>query len=222
LEQKLFMSNSRLQSFVRKALERLFGPATTPAEKPVSEQVTSQHDKHPPPAHVTGWTFCPLCASRLESREVCERQRLACSAPGCPYVHWDSPKPVALCLVEIDGALLLTRRKHPPRIGTWCIPGGFIEAHEPPALAAKRETFEETGLLVEVTELLGVYSPCQGGNEVVIVFAARPIGGALNKGEEVLELGVFKEANLPPDIGFPQHLEIIQNWFARTERNHKR
>jgi len=167
----------------------------------------------PPPAHFSGWSFCPLCASRLESREVCERQRLACSARGCRYVHWDNPKPVALCLVEVDGGLVLTRRKFPPRVGTWCIPGGFVEAHEAPDAAAKRETWEETGLLVEITSLLGVYSPCQGGNEMVIVFGARPVGGALKKGDEVLELGAFKQADLPADIGFPQHLEIIQYWF---------
>ena len=88
-----------------------------------------------------------------------------------------------------------------------------MEAHEAPELAAKRETWEETGLLVEVTNLLGVYSPCQGGNEVVIVFSARVVGGALKAGDEVLELGVFKQDNLPTDIGFPQHLEIIQYWF---------
>jgi len=88
-----------------------------------------------------------------------------------------------------------------------------VEAHEAPELAAKRETWEETGLLVEVTNLLGVYSPCQGGNEVVIVFSARVVGGALKAGDEVLELGVFKQDNLPTDIGFPQHLEIIQYWF---------
>jgi len=170
-------------------------------------------DGTPPPAHFSGWTFCPLCSSRLELREVCERPRLACTNKHCRYVHWDNPKPVALCLVEHEGGLVLTRRKYPPRVGTWCIPGGFVEAHEAPEAAAKRETWEETGLLVEVTNLLGVYSPCQGGNEVVIVFSARPVGGVLKAGEEVLELGAFKQDQLPTDIGFPQHLEIIQYWF---------
>jgi|GEM_PF-604982 len=173
----------------------------------------SDADSPPPPAHFTNWSFCPLCASRLELREVCDRPRLACTGKRCRYVHWDNPKPVALCLVEVDGGLVLTRRKFPPRVGTWCIPGGFVEAHEAPEAAAKRETWEETGLLVEITNMMGVYSPCQGGNEVVIVFGARPVGGSLKKGDEVLELGVFKEAELPADIGFPQHLEIIQYWF---------
>jgi len=167
----------------------------------------------PPPAHFTGWSFCPLCASPLHAQEVCERQRLACSNKVCNFVHWENPKPVALCLVELDGGLVLTRRKFAPKVGTWCIPGGFVEAHESPELAAKRETWEETGLLVEITNLLGVYSPCQGANEIVIVYSARAVGGALNKGDEVLELGVFKEDQLPTDIGFPQHLEIIQYWF---------
>jgi ADP-ribose pyrophosphatase YjhB (NUDIX family) len=173
----------------------------------------ARQDDAPPPAHFTGWNFCPLCASRLEVREVCDRPRLACTKKRCRYVHWDNPKPVALCLVEHEGGLVLTRRKFAPRAGTWCIPGGFVEAHEAPELAAKRETWEETGLLVEVTNLLGVYSPCQGGNEVVIVYSARPVGGALKAGDEVLELGTFKQGALPPDIGFPQHLEIIEYWF---------
>ncbi|MBS2010424.1 MAG: NUDIX domain-containing protein [Cyanobacteria bacterium SZAS TMP-1] len=191
---------------VRRLIKRLLASVSLSNRPPAT-------DDHPPPAHFAGWKYCPLCASRLEEREVCERPRMACTNKRCHYVHWDNPKPVALCLVEVDGGLVLTRRRHPPRVGTWCIPGGFVEAHEAPETAAKRETWEETGLLVEITTLLGVYSPCQGGNEMVIVFGARPVGGALNKGEEVLELGVFKEADLPADIGFPQHLEIIQYWF---------
>jgi ADP-ribose pyrophosphatase YjhB (NUDIX family) len=179
----------------------------------------AQHDDTPPPAHFTGWRFCPLCASRLEVREVCDRPRLACTKKQCRFVHWDNPKPVALCLVEHEGGLVLTRRKFPPRVGTWCIPGGFVEAHEAPDAAAKRETWEETGLLVEVTNLLGVYSPCQGGNEMVIVYSARPTGGALKAGDEVLELGVFKKDQLPADIGFPQHLEIIEYWFRLDRSN---
>ena len=208
------MSKERQESFLGKASRRFFSCFGFGVARGKSAA-----DDHPPPAHVKGWAFCPLCASRLETREVCERNRLACSRRSCPFVHWDSPKPVALCLVEVDGGLVLTRRRHPPKVGSWCIPGGFVEAHESPILAAQRETWEETGLLVEITELLGVYSPSQGGNEVVIVFCARQTGGALNKGHEVLELGAFKETELPADIGFPQHLEIIQHWFKRPQRN---
>ena len=216
---RIFSSNfSRIATETLHSAVADISPALPQSSPPVQASLPVQ----PPPAHFSGWHFCPLCATKLEMKEVCERLRLACSSKGCEYVHWDSPKPVALCLIEMDDGIVLTRRRFPPKVGDWCIPGGFVEAHEAPHLAAKRESWEETGLLVEITTLLGVYSPCQGANEVVIVFCARPVGGALNKGDEVLELGVFKESQLPADIGFAQHLEIIQDGFRKKRKENDR
>jgi len=80
----------------------------------------------------------------------------------------------------------------------WVLPGGLIEPGEVPADGAVRETWEETGLLIEVTSVLGVY----GGKELFVdyvngdraayigtVFRGRIIGGELRAdGEEILEL----------------------------------
>jgi 8-oxo-dGTP pyrophosphatase MutT (NUDIX family) len=44
-------------------------------------------------------------------------------------------------------------------IGKWSTPGGMVEPGELPADAAKRETWEETGLIVEPIEIIAV----QGG-----------------------------------------------------------
>jgi 8-oxo-dGTP pyrophosphatase MutT (NUDIX family) len=82
--------------------------------------------------------------------------------------------------------------------GIWVTPGGLIEPGELPAEAAARETFEETGLLVEITGLLGVF----GGPELVIhypngdvasyvgtIFRGRMVGGELRAdGIEVLDV----------------------------------
>ncbi|MBM4259347.1 MAG: NUDIX domain-containing protein [Deltaproteobacteria bacterium] len=51
--------------------------------------------------------------------------------------------------------------------GQWVAPGGSIEPHETPANAVVREAFEETGLLVEPTQILGVF----GGPEFEVVYA---------------------------------------------------
>ena len=59
-------------------------------------------------------------------------------------------------IIEIDGGIVLVRRRNPPP--GWALPGGFVEPGETVAAAARREAKEETGLDVELTELLGVYS----------------------------------------------------------------
>ena len=54
-----------------------------------------------------------------------------------------------------DGALLLIRRGHAPSRGRWSLPGGRVEPGETPHDALVREVAEETGLTVEVGELVG-------------------------------------------------------------------
>jgi 8-oxo-dGTP pyrophosphatase MutT (NUDIX family) len=80
----------------------------------------------------------------------------------------------------------------------WTTPGGMIEPFEIPADAAVRETWEETGLFVELTGLIGVFggdactSTYANGDTlswVASVFAAKPVGGTLKPdGEETLEV----------------------------------
>jgi 8-oxo-dGTP diphosphatase len=54
-----------------------------------------------------------------------------------------------------DGALLLIRRGHAPSRGRWSLPGGRVEPGETAREALVREMAEETGLTVEVGELVG-------------------------------------------------------------------
>ena len=50
--------------------------------------------------------------------------------------------------------VLLVQRGRPPRVGQWSLPGGAQELGETVAAAACREVFEETGLAIEVGEVL--------------------------------------------------------------------
>src|SRR5665213_2664370 len=54
-----------------------------------------------------------------------------------------------------NGALLLVRRGHAPSRGRWSLPGGRVEPGETAREALVREMAEETGLVVEVGELVG-------------------------------------------------------------------
>jgi 8-oxo-dGTP pyrophosphatase MutT (NUDIX family) len=72
-----------------------------------------------------------------------------------------APKPNSLVpaagvlAVDAQGRLLLQRRRD---TGQWAIPMGKQEIGETVAQCAVRETLEETGVTVEVTGLLGIYS----------------------------------------------------------------
>ena len=55
-----------------------------------------------------------------------------------------------------DRQVLLVRRGRAPRKGLWSLPGGLQEIGETVFAAARREVLEETGLTVEVMELVDV------------------------------------------------------------------
>lgn len=59
-------------------------------------------------------------------------------------------------LIREGDKYLLIRRAAEPDAGLWSIPGGMVELGERAAEAAKREALEETGLDVEIEEVLSV------------------------------------------------------------------
>lgn len=75
----------------------------------------------------------------------------------------------AICR-DADGRLLVVRDRF-QRI--WTIPGGVVDAGEDPASAARRETWEEGGIKVDIGRLLGAFSG-QWPDRMVFVFAAEP------------------------------------------------
>jgi ADP-ribose pyrophosphatase YjhB (NUDIX family) len=100
------------------------------------------------------------------------RERLAC--PVCGYVFWNNPVPVVGAIIELDGKVLLTRKREwPPE--HWGLVAGFAEAGETMEEAVLREVQEETGLQAEVVELVGVYT-LLARNQVYIVYRIRAAG----------------------------------------------
>src|SRR5215831_8873520 len=60
--------------------------------------------------------------------------------------------------ISVQGdRVVLVKRAHPPIQGQWSIPGGVLEVGEMLREAAIREAREETGLVVETLDLLGVF-----------------------------------------------------------------
>ena len=53
---------------------------------------------------------------------------------------------VLFCMYNAALHILLIERKYPPFAGAWALPGGFVEANETLAQAARRELYEETSV----------------------------------------------------------------------------
>lgn len=110
-------------------------------------------------------------------------------------------------LVHDNGLVLLARRRDS---GWWNLPGGGMESGEAVDEAIVREVFEETELHVEVERLTGVYSKPQG-DEVVLTFACRVLGGSLTETDESTEFAWRRPDDLPPRL-LPKHAERIHDW----------
>jgi len=90
--------------------------------------------------------------------------------------------------------VVLIRRGNPPFAGSWALPGGFVDVGETCESACRREVREETGLAVEVIDLVGVFSdPGRDprGHTVSAVYLCRVTGGSLAGGDDAIDARWF-------------------------------
>jgi ADP-ribose pyrophosphatase YjhB (NUDIX family) len=109
-----------------------------------------------------------------------------------------------------NGKVLLTKRED---FEIWCLPGGEVDPNETLAQTALREAREETGLTIQLTRLVGVYSSphwLRDGHHSIL-FAAKPTGGALCLCPgETIEVAYFEFDQLPADL-VPWHRQKIRD-----------
>ncbi|MEA2631767.1 MAG: hypothetical protein QOE66_1986, partial [Chloroflexota bacterium] len=111
------------------------------------------------------------------------------------------------------GEIVLIRRGIEPGKGLWAQPGGFLEVDETVNQGAIRETWEETGLLVEPGEIVGLYTRLEA-MVVTIVFEARVVGGTAAPTAEATEIVAFAPAEIPwPDIAFKTTVYALRDWL---------
>ncbi len=121
-----------------------------------------------------------------------------------------------------NGRVVLVKRAHPPIQGHWSIPGGVLEVGEMVREAAVREAREETGLIVEPGELLGVFDRILRDPEqrvqyhyVLIDFLCRRVGGELLAASDAAEVRWFTREELPGLKLAEDTLEVIGKGFAK-------
>jgi len=155
--------------------------------------------------------YCPTCGGALEDREAFGRTRRYC--PACDRIVFRDHKVAAGVIVEREGQVLLVRRRMRPREGSWTFPAGFVESDEDPADAAARECREETGLEVEIVDLLDVIAGQEHprGADIVIVYQARITGGQLEAGDDV-DRATFFDPQDPPPLAFRATRIALDRW----------
>jgi ADP-ribose pyrophosphatase YjhB (NUDIX family) len=158
--------------------------------------------------------YCPRCGAELRFETVTgeDRDRHACAT--CGHIIYVNPRLVVTTLPITDaGEIVLIRRGIEPGLGSWAQPGGFLEVDETVNQAAIRETFEETGLLVEPGEIVGLYTRLEAA-VVTIVFEARIIGGVAAPTHEATEIVAYPADALPWDaIAFRTTFWALGDWL---------
>lgn len=142
--------------------------------------------------------FCPRCGTGVIDGVRFGVVRKVC--PNCRWIYFADPKVAVAVLVEKDNQVLMVRRANDPQRGRWTLPAGFLDAGEDPARAAERECAEETGLVVCVTGLLGVFSGQEHarGAHLFIVYRAEIVSGEERPGDDADQVGFFNREELPP------------------------
>ena len=126
---------------------------------------------------------------------------------------------ISCCAAIFDSSrqkLLLTRRADN---GRWCVPGGAMDPGESASEACVREVFEETGLVVEVKRLVGVYTSPDwlfvyaDGNRiqpVALFFEVMPLKGELCVTEETNEVGYYTQKEM-------KKMDVHEDLYERIE-----
>lgn len=118
---------------------------------------------------------------------------------------------VSALVRDRQGRILMIRRTDNDR---YAIPGGGLETGETVTQAVEREVYEETGIIVRVQSLVGVFSNPQHviafddgevRQEFSICFRADPLGGEIRTGSESKEVDWIApdrlhELNIHPSI----------------------
>ncbi len=120
-------------------------------------------------------------------------------------------------LIQDDDRYLLIKRAAEPDAGLWSVPGGMVELGERAAEAAKREVLEETGLDVEIVEVLGVVDKIVEGDGgrikfhfVIVDYLANPVGGSLEAFSDALDAKWVKAADFQDYEMSPSLVELLK------------
>ncbi len=128
-----------------------------------------------------------------------------------------SPQIAVGAVVVFDDMLLMVQRNQDPASGLWSVPGGRLEHGEYLKQAVVREVREETGLTVEVGDLLGILEVVGDPHYVILDFVATvPEPGEPHPGDDVAAVAWVNLEEVSARDCTPRFVETLRGWGVQV------
>lgn len=173
--------------------------------------------------------FCPRCGAEYREQDFNSGDYVFVCA-GCTFDFYQNPLPAAVVVLvhpQQADALLILKRRTPPNVGRWCLPGGFIRYSEPPEAAAAREVREEVGVESHIGPVLrvGLLDYTYRGRQLCVLEVSYlahlsgplPAAGLVTaEASEVVFRPVDEVLDRPELLAFPEQAEVLRSFRAKV------
>lgn len=145
------------------------------------------------------------------------RERLIC--PECDYIEYQNPKMVVGTIIAHHKKVLLCKRAIEPQKGLWTLPAGYMELEETSEEGAVREAYEEAGVDIEITGIVGIFN-LPHISQVQLIYKGVMLDDKIEPGPESLEAKFFAWDEIPwKELAFPTVEMALQYWHSNKEHD---
>lgn len=178
-------------------------------------------------AHYERYACCPSCGHRYGAADF-DASDVVFRCGACCYAFYQNSRPSATAVIPRLGSeheIVLITRNGGPCDGGLALPGGIARYDENPEACARRETFEETLISIEVTALLGIvlvdYEYQESRLSILEhAFLAAPIDLDLTQlhtaeAREVAYYDVWAKPRPDSRMAFQEQVQVLDSYRAR-------